>query len=136
MKLETLAIIAVFLVALIPNATGQGEIPYITIVEPEDGSEVGEETTLVVRAEGYNLHSPVLSVEGENMGYAGPLGNCVFEQPIYEFPNPATGDYPALPTVMTCKTKIGLESFEGEKVRVTVSVHEASGSIKDSVGLC
>jgi hypothetical protein len=136
--MSTAAIImAMLLAAAIPSgATSGGTIPYIEIEYPQDGSNVGTQETLAVHAEGSGLHSPWLSVWGENIGFEGPLEGCIFS-PTYP-PTPA-GEEPINTSIETmemyCKQRLDLSSFEGQKVRVSVSVKEETGLLTDSVGL-
>ncbi len=104
-------------------------VPYIEIIQPEDGSNVGTEETLVVFAEGINLRNPTFSVEGEHMGFAGPLTGCFFES--------TTDEESAENEIMRmhCKQQLNLQSFENQKIKVSVNVDENSNQLTNSVGL-
>ena len=132
--------IAVLLLTAIPapaGATSNETIPYIDIEYPTDGSTVGTQETLVVVAEGYGLQNPSFSVSGENVGFAGPLTTCYFTTPMgEEIPvEEGIGGYGPGPIRMYCKQPLNLQSFEGENIKVSVSVYEQTGRLTDSVGL-
>lgn len=125
MNAAAVVLMAIVLATAIPSgATGEELIPYIDIQHPEDGSTVGTEEVLVVVAEGRDLQSPAFSVEGEQMGYAGPLTGCIFEV-----------NEDSTETHMYCRQDISLKSFEGQNVKVKVSVKENNGMLTDGVGL-
>lgn len=125
-------IMAMLLVTTIPSgAAGEGTIPYIEIQEPQDGATVGTKTTLVVVAEGEDLKNPTASISGGYIGIAFPLQGCVFEIPAF----PEGEEVLNQTMKMYCKQELNLESFAEEKVKVSVSVQEASGVLTDSVGL-
>lgn len=133
MNRRILAAILLFLMAMsvLPlGALGKTTTPYIEIQEPKDGTTVGTETTLVVVAEGYDLNNPFVTIQGEGIGVEFPLEDCVFSQQVETSDNLIYG-----PEKMYCKTKINLNAFEGEKIKLSVSVRENSGHLVDSVGL-
>jgi len=148
MKAAAIAIViiifAMFLLTAIPaSATSKTPIPYIEIESPEDGSTVGTQETLLVVAEGRGLRDPSFSVQGEHMGFAGPLTNCYYttadgkEIPVTDLQQTAEqieGYGPI--TSMYCKQELNLNSFEGQNIVVSASVYEGIGAqLSDSVGL-
>ena len=134
MNAAAVAVIAMLLVSAVPTASGAaGEhtVPYIEIKHPQDGSTVGTEDVLVVVAEGKDLHSPSFSIEGEHKAFGGPLQGCIFEVPA----SPEGEEVTEQTMKMYCKQKLNLDSFEGEKVKISVSVKEETGTLTDSVGV-
>lgn|GEM_PF-2514215 len=137
--------ILLVLAATIPNsisgATGEEPIPYIEIEYPKDGSTVDTRTTLVVTAKGNDLKNPTLSVSGEAAGFSGPITGCIFgetsEPAVPENEMTASDTEAPVETTgsMHCKQELDLGSFDGERVKVSVSVNEGSDLLTDSVGL-
>ncbi len=133
-------VIAVLLLLVLPyGASGEVTTPYIEIEYPRDGQTVGERTELVVVAEGYDLRNPFVSIEGEHGIAVGfPLEGCIYSAPgvtDLEGTDLTTIPQPPGPMKMYCKTEIDLGSFQGERIRLSVSVLENSEIVMDSVGL-
>jgi hypothetical protein len=129
MNAVTIGMLAMLLVATISSgASSEDPIPYIKIEHPKDGSTVGTSVTLEAVAEGKDLRDPRYSIEGENIGYLGPLTDCVFSVSNGEDTNQGY-------MKMYCKQQLNLESFQEQNVRLSVSVEESSGILRDSVGL-
>ncbi len=125
MKAALLA--AAFLLSAIPGAAGQNELPYVEIVSPQGGI-VGEEVNLAVRAEGYELSDPYLSVTGENVGFGMPLKGCTYDKPVCR-----DGECPAGPIVMQCSVPLDLHSFVGQNIKITAGARENGENIYDTV---
>ncbi len=124
--MKALVLAVILLMSLPLNATGKNPTPYIEIQQPEDGSVVGTETTLVVYAEGVGLHDPSVSISGYGLDISLPIGGCK----IKEANNTDGTEY------MYCKTKLDLKDFEDEKVEITVAVGtDTVGYVRDSVGV-
>jgi hypothetical protein len=115
-------------VAIPSSAASETASPYIEIEQPVDGSTVGTNEVLVVVAEGTDLRGPTFSIEGEQIGVGGPLTGCIFEGPV-------DGGSER----MYCKYALDLSAFDGQKVRLSVSVQDVQGDaiqlLTDSVGL-
>ncbi len=135
------AIAILLLLSVLPyGAYGEATAPYIEIIQPRDGQTVGKTTELVVVAEGYGLRDPFVTIQGESgIGVGFPLEGCVYSTDPVPVPlnegNTDSSILPPGPTKMYCKTEINLGSFEGERIRLSVSVHEINGILTDSVGL-
>ena len=126
MNTANLMAIAILLLTVLPSyAAGETTIPYIEIQSPADGQTVGNTVNLVVVAKGYDLKDPVVSISGEQMGIGFPLNDCIYEA------SPEEGGLIG----MYCNTEIDLGGFEGQNVRLGVTVTENQEALTDSVGL-
>lgn len=133
----------VMLLLILPFcASGEATIPYIEIDTPADGKTVGENTELMVVAEGYGLRDPYVYINGDNTGEGFPLKGCVYYTTGHEAISEAVSgelntsepfQYPYIR--MKCRTTLDMSSFSGQKVTLKVSVSERNGKLTDSVGL-
>ena len=112
----------VFLVSF--AMTSYATAPYIEIVSPNDGSEVGKTALLKVVAEGRYPENPVLSIEGENTGVGYPLTGCTYSK------KEGTNT-----TKLQCEKKIDLSGFLNQRVDLKVVAQDKGKTLKDSVGL-
>ena len=136
MKKDFLIAAFILEILLLPLcASSEATIPYIEIIAPEDGSNVGETTTLEFVAEGYDLKNPYVTIRGEHMGFSFPLKDCentVIEESTGSMPSSQTN---RLPMRMHCKTTINLANFVGQDITLTVGISDGSQRLTDSVGL-
>ncbi|MBN2067080.1 MAG: hypothetical protein JW744_01280 [Candidatus Diapherotrites archaeon] len=121
---KVLVVILILLFWMPFSTASESVIPYVRIDTPVDGQTVTGTTTIKFVAEGYKLHDPSLSIEGENMGFAMPVA-CTVSEPI-------GGDGTQK---MYCQYAWNTESFEGQKATINASVHEGNSVLNDKVGV-
>ena len=111
-------IVVLVTVLFLPSTTSKTPVPYVSIEHPLDGSTIGLTETVLVVAKGNELSSPTYSISGNGIGELGSFSDCEFGE-----------------EEMVCKEDLDFSRFEGQQVRLLVSVRSSEGQLSDSVGL-